>query len=51
MNDFVLSFCFVLFVLNVMVFVDNGLKQSLILFGKNEATAFYGNSLKHVKRL
>ena len=37
--------------LNVIVFVHNGLKQSLILFGKNEFITLYKDSLKHVKRL
>ena len=31
------SFCFILFVLNVIVFVYNRLKQSLILYGKNKS--------------
>ena len=32
--DYELFFCFVSFILNVIVFVYNGLKQNLILFGK-----------------
>ena len=42
---------FASFVLNVIVFLYNGLKQSFILFGKNQVIALYGNSSKHVKRL
>ena len=42
---------FASFVLNVIVFLSNGLKQSFILFGKNQVIALYRNSSKHVKRL
>ena len=42
---------FASFVLNVIVFLSNGLKQSFILFGKNQVIALYGNSSKHVKWL
>ena len=42
---------FASFVLNVIVFLSNGLKQSFILFGKNQVIALYGNSTKHMKRL
>ena len=42
---------FASFVLNVIVFLSNGLKQSFILFGKNQLIALYRNSSKHVKWL
>ena len=42
---------FASFVLNVIVFLSNGLKQSFILFGKNQVIALYRNSSKQVKRL
>ena len=37
--------------LNVIIFVYNGLKQSLILFEKNEFIALYRYSWKQVKQL
>ena len=42
---------FASFVLNVIAFLSNGLKQSFMLFGRNQVIALYGNSSKHVKRL
>ena len=56
-NDYVVNhtctftFNFVLFILNVISFVYNVLKQTLILFRENEVIALYKNSWKHLKQL